>query len=302
MLKSIRILALLLFALPVQAAFDGCLDYFPNRTPPVVKTSAGQVRDICFDSFAVLHSGESKTAVYVVEKLNRARLQDADEKRTDKFYAEARLPPAERAQLDDYKGSGFDRGHLAPAADMPNVNAMAQSFSLANMVPQAPENNRGIWAKSVESATRKYVMRAEGDVFVFTGAVFTKPVQTIGAGKVWVPSHLYKLVYDQKQNKAWAHWVENKDDAVMSKPISYAELVKRVGIEFLGIKPSLGSGAETIPSVLAVPVADASAACGSKRTCKQMSDCAEARHYLTACGVKSLDGDGDGMPCESLCR
>jgi len=300
MLKSIRILALLLFALPVQAAFDGCLDDFPNHTPPVVKTSAGQVRDICFDSFAVLHSGESKTAVYVVEKLNRARLQDADEKRTDKFYAEARLPPAERAQLDDYKGSGFDRGHLAPAADMPNVNAMAQSFSLANMVPQAPENNRGIWAKSVESATRKYVMRAEGDVFVFTGAVFTKPVQTIGAGKVWVPSHLYKLVYDQKQNKAWAHWVENKDDAVMSKPISYAELVKRVGIEFLvGIKPSLGA-AETIPSVLGVPVADAS--CGSKRTCKQMSDCAEARHYLTACGVKSLDGDGDGMPCESLCR
>ncbi|MBK1695410.1 DNA/RNA endonuclease [Chromatium weissei] len=300
---SLRVLALsiLVFSATSQADFDGCLDYFPNRTPPQVRIIAGQVRDICFDSFAVLHSGESKTPVYVVEKLNRARLQDADEKRTDQFYPEARLPPAERAQLDDYKGSGFDRGHLAPAADMPNVNAMAQSFSLANMVPQAPENNRGIWAKSVESATRKYVMRAEGDVFVFTGAVFDKPVQTIGAGKVWVPSHLYKLVYDQKQNKAWAHWVENKDDAVMSKPISYAELVKRVGIEFLvGIKPSLESGAETIPSVLTVPVT--SADCGSKRTCKQMSDCAEARHYLTACGVKSLDSDGDGTPCESLCR
>ncbi|MBK1642702.1 hypothetical protein CKO12_12645 [Chromatium okenii] len=174
--------------------------------------------------------------------------------------------------------------------------------SLANMIPQAPNLNRGIWAKSIESATRKYVMRTSGDVFVFTGSFFEKPVSTIGASRVWVPSHVYKLVYDADKNQAWAHWVENKDDAKMTKPISYEELVKRVGIEFLvGIKPSLGA-AETIPSVLTVPVADASAACGGKRTCKQMSDCAEARHYLVDCGVKSLDGDGDGMPCESLCR
>lgn len=42
--------------------------------------------------------------------------------------------------------------------------------------------------------------------------------------------------------------------------------------------------------------------CGTKRTCRDMADCAEARRYLTVCKVKSLDGDGDGMPCEALCR
>lgn len=48
--------------------------------------------------------------------------------------------------------------------------------------------------------------------------------------------------------------------------------------------------------------AKASKCCGEKRFCKEMVDCAEARYFLTVCGVKGLDGDGDGMPCESLCR
>ena len=81
---------------------------------------------------------------------------------------EARLPSAYRTHLDDYRGSDFDRGHQAPAADMADGESMAQSFSLANRVPQAREMNRKPWA-DVERATRKYVMRAHGDVFVFTG-------------------------------------------------------------------------------------------------------------------------------------
>ena len=42
--------------------------------------------------------------------------------------------------------------------------------------------------------------------------------------------------------------------------------------------------------------------CGEKRFCKEMTDCAEARYFLNTCGVKQLDGDGDGRPCESLCQ
>lgn len=216
-----------------RAAFESCLEHFPNQQVPRMAEKP-LLRALCFDSFAVLHSGQSKTPVYTVEKLNRARLADAkDEKRTNRFYEEARLPSAHRATLDDYRGSGFDRGHMAPAADMPNPNAMAQSFSLANMVPQAPENNQGVWARRVEAATRQYVERAAGDVFVFTGPAYSGPVKTIGAGKVWVPTHLFKLVYDAKTQRAWAYWVDNTNEARVTKPISYRELVRRVGIEFL---------------------------------------------------------------------
>lgn len=220
-------------SLAAQDSFEACRDYFPNGAVPQVAGYA-KLRDICFDSFAVLHSGQTKTPVYTVERLSRATLVEAKGvRRTNRFYAEARLPAAERATLADYSGSGFDRGHLAAAAQRPNPAAMAQSFSLANMVPQAAENNRGVWARRVEAATRHYVMRAKGDVFVFTGPVFDGPVKTIGPGRVWVPTHLFKLVYDPNTRRAWAYWVENTDEATVSKPISYQELVTRIRIELL---------------------------------------------------------------------
>lgn len=168
-------------------------------------------------------------------------MADADEKRTNRFFADARLRSAERATLADYKDSGYDRGHLAPAGDMPTAQAMAQSFSLANMVPQAPEHNRGVWAKSVEIATRSYVRRADGDVYVITGPVYVPSIAdgpSIGPGQVRVPKYLFKLMYDQSQNRAWAYWHENSNATQASKPISYGELVQRTGIEFLpGVVP-----------------------------------------------------------------
>lgn len=221
-------------------AFANCLNFFPNRTPPsVAEAPALLTRDLCFDAFAILHSGLRKTPVYAVERLSPAQIDDArDEIRTNRFFADARLRAAERATLDDYKGSGFDRGHMAPAGDMPNAQAMAQSFSLANMVPQAPENNRGLWAKVVEKSTRQYVKRSGHTVYVFTGPVFSLPPRTIGTGRVWVPSFLFKLIYDPEANRAWAHWVENRDDARPGKPMSYEELVGKTGIEFLpGLRP-----------------------------------------------------------------
>jgi len=220
--------------------FSACPQFFANGKPPVVAPRPTN-RALCYDAFAILHSGESKTPVFVAERLNRASVADANEKRTNRFFADSRLRSSERATLEDYKGSGFDRGHMAPAGDMPTAQAMAQSFSLANMVPQAPEHNRGVWAKSVEKPTRKYAARATGDVFVITGPVYVPSIAqspSIGAGQVRVPKYLFKLVYDQSKNRAWVHWSENDSAAKASKPISYGELVERTGVEFLpGVKP-----------------------------------------------------------------
>jgi endonuclease G len=219
--------------------FNECRQFFPSELPRVPDLHERKPRDLCFDAFAILYSGRSKTPVFGVERLTAAQLADAsDEVRTNKFFADARLPSVDRATLEDYKGSGYDRGHVVPAGDQPTAQAMAQSFSLANMVPQAPQNNRGPWA-DIEKATRQYVRRAKGPVYVFTGPVYPAAgAQVIGKGRVWVPKQLYKLVYDQSANRAWAHWVENENEAKAGKPISYRELVQRTGIEFLpGINP-----------------------------------------------------------------
>jgi endonuclease G len=219
--------------------FSACRQFFPGELPRVPDLQARRPRDLCFDAFAILYSGRSKTPVFGVERLTAAQLADAsDEVRTNKFFADARLPSVERATLEDFKGSGYDRGHVVPAGDQPTAQAMAQSFSLANMIPQAPQNNRGLWA-DIEKATRQYVRRAKGPVYVFTGPVYPAAgAQVIGKGRVWVPKQLYKLVYDQSANRAWAHWVENENEAKAGKPIPYRELVQRTGIEFLpGINP-----------------------------------------------------------------
>jgi endonuclease G len=75
-----------------------------------------------------------------------------------------------------------------------------------------------------------YIKRAAGDVYVFTGSI--GHAGSIGKSRVTIPSHLYKLVYDPNKKLAWAYWVENTDDAQMSAPISYAELVQKTGIDF----------------------------------------------------------------------
>lgn len=219
------------------AGFADCPQFFAGGKPPVIAPK--QTREICYEAFAISYSGQSKTPVFAAEKLNKEAVADADEKRTNRFFADARLPFAERATLDDYKGSGYDRGHMAPAGDMPTPSAMAQSFSLANMIPQVPEHNRGVWSKT-EAAVRKYAQRATGDVYVITGPVYEPSIDespVIGNG-VRVPKYLFKLVYDKDLNRAWAYYQENSDKTVMAPPISYGELVKRTGIDFLpGMNP-----------------------------------------------------------------
>ncbi|ARU05573.1 endonuclease [Comamonas serinivorans] len=195
--------------------------------------SSSAWRELCFNSFAVLHNADTKTPVFVVERLNKASLRAAqNQQRTDQFYPEARLPFSHRAQLDDYRGSGYARGHLAPAADMSSPQAMAQSFSLANIVPQDPAHNAGAWLK-IEQDTRQYVKRARGDVFVFSGPVYSGRSRAIGPGRVAVPTHLFKLVYDASTGRAWAHWQANDPKARVTAPLSYADFVQKTGLRLL---------------------------------------------------------------------
>lgn len=216
----------------IQTQFAQCPHFFPDQQRPIVPSQAG-LRELCFTPFAILHSGEKKTPVFVAQRLNRQMLQAAEKiKRNDRFYEEARLPQAERASLGDYRGSGFDRGHMAPAGDMHNEESMAQSFSLANIVPQNAQHNRGAWSK-IEQDTRKYIKRAQGDVYLFTGPVYSPSPDTIGDRQVAVPTYLYKVVYDASTGKAWVHWHENSPEARAGAPISYAEFVRRTGLHFL---------------------------------------------------------------------
>ena len=210
-----------------SSAFAACREQFPagRALQPGSIGTEWAPRALCSEGFAVLYSGRTKTPMVVIERLNRSRLQQAAGlERTDRFYADARVPSSQRADLSDYQGSGYDRGHMAAAANQYSPSGMAQSFALTNMVPQDPTNNRKIWAK-LEADVRKYAQRAAGDVFVFSGPLYQNAPHLLGASQVWVPDHLFKLVYDANSQRAWAYVLPNSADAQINRPMDYANFV-----------------------------------------------------------------------------
>lgn len=223
-------------------AFAACSDQFPaGRVLQPARVGAEWAPlALCSEGFAVLYSGRTKTPMVVVERLNRQRLQQAAGlERTDRFYADARVPSAQRADLADYQGSGYDRGHMAAAANQYSPSGMAQSFALTNMVPQDPTNNRKVWAK-LEADVRKYAQRAVGDVFVFSGPLYQNLPHKLGHSQVWVPDHLFKLVYDAGAQRAWAYVLPNRADAQLRRPMDYADFVVQTQWQLLSGLPVVG--------------------------------------------------------------
>ena len=112
-------------------------------------------------------------------------------KRKNNFRPDSRIITGS-ATLNDYKGSGYDRGHLAPAAIFKwSDKTMSESFYMSNMSPQVPGFNRGIW-KKLESLIRKWAI-SYNELFVITGPILEPNLPTIGENKVSVPKYYYKV-------------------------------------------------------------------------------------------------------------
>ncbi|HEX7682680.1 MAG TPA: DNA/RNA non-specific endonuclease [Trinickia sp.] len=232
--------ALLIAASAHVGAAPACSQFVPNAQFPVLANAkmAPKTRLLCYSDFAVLHSGLTHGPLWSVEHLTRTHLHDAKEQvRTNKFFEDPSLPPGEGATLADYKRSGFDRGHMSPAGDRWNPEAMAQSFTLANVVPQDRENNQHVWAH-IESAVRKLATRY-GDAYIATGPLFTgQSLRTIGATRVFVPTQLFKVVYVPAANEAFAIVVDNVATRRYDVKTVH-ELEAMSGIRFPGIPEAL---------------------------------------------------------------
>ena len=116
-------------------------------------------------------------------------------KRGDDFRPDPDVPTGS-ATPQDYTRSSYDRGHLAPAADMSfSGKTMSESFYMSNMSPQAPQFNRGIWSK-LEKQVRHFAKR-EKRIVVVTGPILpAEKTITIGSNRVTVPQYYYKVIYD----------------------------------------------------------------------------------------------------------
>jgi endonuclease G len=226
----LSITALLLSAGVALAAETSCPEHFAGgKSPDIINQKmTTKTREVCYSGYALKHSGITRTPLYSAEYLTRERmLQGKGLKRQSKFFPDSNIPASERAELHHYARSGYDRGHVAPSADMFDLQSQQECFSLANMVPQNPENNRGPW-EGIESAVRK-LAKDRGNIYVITGPIYQGETERIG-GAVMVPAKLYKAVYDPDRQEAGAYLIDNAADAQPQK-ISVAELEKIVGID-----------------------------------------------------------------------
>lgn len=248
MKKLLFTLLALLLAQSAPAQTSGCFTHFAGRSAPILTRPALQNKAVglCFEAFAVMHSGVSRTPLWSAEHLTRESLQQARAvKRHDTFHPEITLPPQDRAQLADYAGSGFDRGHMAPAADMPTEVAQHESFSLANIVPQEKHNNQILWS-AIEGATR-HLAQQRGELYVITGPVFEGDKIERLNGRVFVPTHVFKAIYDPVQKEA-AAWLAPNVEGNQYQVVSIAELEKRININlFPSVAADIKARAASLP-------------------------------------------------------
>jgi endonuclease G len=235
------LLAALGAAVSVNAlAAGGCPQFSPGGRAPIVANAKmrASTQQLCYSDFAVLHSGVTHGPLWSAEHLTAEHMDDArDNTRTNRFFVDKKLPPGDSATLSDYKKSGYDRGHMSPAGDRWDKKGMAESFSLANVVPQNPSNNRRIWSR-IEQSVRRLVEQS-GDAYVVTGPLFSgRQLQTIGESRVLVPTQLYKVVYLPGRDLAFAVVVENTPTNEYTVK-TVRELETMSGLQFPGIPDTL---------------------------------------------------------------
>lgn len=150
-------------------------------------------------------------------------------KRTDNFEPDPELTEYTNLQ-QYYNGSGFDRGHVFPAADGGcDLVKMKESFYFSNMLPQTPQLNRGDW-KVLEGMTREEANKYDS-IYVWAGAVG----ESKKIGKMSVPKQCWKVVYVKRMNTYTAYLFENnnsKADGLKNNEVPVSVIEQITGFKF----------------------------------------------------------------------
>ena len=226
-----------------------CSAQLMNGDGPVISQSMRRKTTLlCYEGYVALYSALSRTPVWSAEKLTPARVEAAHEiERVNPFHPDPNLPVGDRSELNDYTRSGWDRGHMSPNGDMSTVDAQFSSFSLGNMVPQFPENNRVIWAH-IEEAVRKWTRSTE-TVYVVTGPVFSGDHLQSLRGRVLIPTHIFKAVWDPVKHKGGVFITFNIAGEEMLEQ-SFSEFTAWSGLDpFPDLTPAEKAQAPALPAV-----------------------------------------------------
>jgi endonuclease G len=220
----------------------GCVSPVPERevqlSPPKnvlaqITAQAPKERLLHLDHkyFEVFYSPEYRLAKYVRYTLTAEQLRARRFKRSDRFRTDDQLAALGQptVQVKDYRKSGFDKGHLAPADDFAwSQEAMDETFVLTNIVPQKPALNRGLW-KALENQVRRWAC-GEEKITVFTGPILAAGLKTTKSG-IPIPKEFFKLIVDETPPRKHAVYIlrqNDKGDLLARRLVTLIELQQKL--------------------------------------------------------------------------
>ncbi len=224
---------------PATAAEESLASHKPKQIKGLeLPRTTSQDVVIKHTGFTLSYNEQHEQANWVAYQLT-AEETDGTEPRYNRFMPDPKVPTGSAVDAD-YRGSGYDRGHLAPAADMKwSEDAMRESFYFSNMSPQTPGLNRGIW-KSLEEQVRRWAAE-HGVVYVVTGGVLESGLPTIGKNEVSVPRYYYKVLLDYRapglRGIGFIMPNEGADEPLESFAVSIDSVERLTGLDFFHLLP-----------------------------------------------------------------
>jgi len=214
-MKKLIASLLLLFAISSPAyAASKCPNLYPDGKEIVVPNTVELCSEFFVTVFDVVRNGNVFSSEINTPRTNKVV-------RKNDFRADKRIPNG--PSPEDYTNTGYDRGHMTPAADSNSDKQMSETFLMTNMTPQLPSVNRVAWRLLEDK------VRSAPFTYVITGAVYHWPSKVIGKNQVPVPVALYKIAYFASGNKA-VYYVDNIDKATV-RTVSIEEIEKQVGFD-----------------------------------------------------------------------
>ena len=217
------------------------IDYEKQAQPRVGKNVSD--KKIAHKAYSLSYNKEYRVPNWVFYELTREEIE-GDLERSNNFQADPAIKDEDASQLEDYRNSGWDRGHMAPSMDMNwDAEILDESYFLSNMCPQDHDFNSGIWL-DLEHQVRFWAKR-DSAICVVSGPIIPKSKQEkcrrLKNSKVLIPEYFYKVVFAPFAKKpraiAFVMPKRQEDAKISSFAITVDSLEVLTGIDFFPILP-----------------------------------------------------------------
>ena len=206
---------------------SGSFNFLPTSTSNDVYTN---------DAYSFSYVEDYEQSEWVAYELTSKDMTNANYKRP--YFNQDKSVKTKSADWRNYKNSGYNKGHLCPAADRKSSYEMYETtFLTSNASPQLYDFNSGIWNR-LEQKTRYWATRYDG-VYIVTGGVLEEGLKTIGTEDVAVPNYFYKIILTKDKSNMIGFLVPHKDSnkPLYSFVVPVDEIEKMTGIDFFSALP-----------------------------------------------------------------